>query len=178
MARRDIVVMSYGEVKRLKAVQSVIDRHITQHMAATMLGLSERQVRRLVKGVREQGDSGIIHASRGRPSNRRIPEEVRGRVLSLYQGRYPDFGPTLATEKLFECDGIKISDETLRRWLVEAGIWKKKRKRSNYRQWRQRRECFGQMVQMDGSHHDWLEGRGPKLVLMGYVDDATSRVYG
>ncbi len=178
MARKDIVVMSYGEVKRLKAVQSVIDRHITQHMAATMLGLSERQVRRLVKGVREQGDSGIIHASRGRPSNRRIPEEVRGRVLSLYQGRYPDFGPTLATEKLFECDGIKISDETLRRWLVEAGIWKKKRKRSNYRQWRQRRECFGQMVQMDGSHHDWLEGRGPKLVLMGYVDDATSRVYG
>jgi transposase len=178
MARKDIVVMSYGEVKRLKAVQSVIDRHITQHMAATMLGLSERQVRRLVKGVREQGDSGIIHASRGRPSNRRIPEEVRGRVLSLYQGRYPDFGPTLATEKLFECDGIKISDETLRRWLVEAGIWKKRRKRSGFRQWRPRKECFGQMVQMDGSHHDWLEGRGPKLVLMGYVDDATSRVYG
>jgi transposase len=178
MAGKDIVVMSYGEVKRLKALQSVIDRHITQHTAATMLGLSERQVRRLVKVVREQGDSGIVHASRGRPSNRRIPEEVRGRVLSLYQGRYPDFGPTLATEKLLECDGIKISDETLRRWLVEAGIWKKKRKRSSYRQWRQRRECFGQMVQMDGSHHDWLEGRGPKLVLMGYVDDATSRVYG
>jgi transposase len=178
MARKDIVVMSYGEVKRLKAVQSVIDRHITQHMAATMLGLSERQVRRLVKGVREQGDSGIIHASRGRPSNRRIPEEVRGRVLSLYQGRYPDFGPTLATEKLFECDGIKISDETLRRWLIEAGFWKKRRKRSGFRQWRPRKECFGQMVQMDGSHHDWLEGRGPKLVLMGYVDDATSRVYG
>jgi transposase len=178
MAGKDIVVMSYREVKRLKALQSAIDRHITQHTAATMLGLSERQVRRLVKVVREEGDSGIIHASRGRPSNRRISEEVRGRVLSLYQGRYPDFGPTLATEKLFECDGIKISDETLRRWLVEAGIWKKKRKRSSYRQWRQRRECFGQMVQMDGSHHDWLEGRGPKLVLMGYVDDATNRVYG
>lgn len=178
MAGKDMIVMSIREVKRLKALQSVIDRQITQHTAATMLGLSERQVRRLVKVVREQGDSGIVHASRGRPSNRRIPEEVRGRVLSLYQGRYPDFGPTLATEKLLECDGIKISDETLRRWLVEAGIWKKKRKRSSYRQWRQRRECFGQMVQMDGSHHDWLEGRGPKLVLMGYVDDATSRVYG
>jgi len=84
----------------------------------------------------------------------------------------------LAAEKLIECDGIKISDETLRRWLVEAGFWKKRRKRSGFRQWRPRKECFGQMVQMDGSHHDWLEGRGPKLVLMGYVDDATSRVYG
>lgn len=178
MAGKDIIVMSYGEVKRLKAVQSVIERHITQHTAATMLGVSERQVRRMVKVVREEGDIGIMHASRGRPSNRRISEEVRGRVLSLYQERYPDFGPTLAVEKLLECDGIKISDETLRRWLVEAGIWKKKRKRSSYRQWRPRRECFGQMVQMDGSHHDWLEGRGPKLVLMGYIDDATNRVYG
>jgi hypothetical protein len=81
-------------------------------------------------------------------------------------------------EKLLECDGITISDETLRRWLIEAGFWKKRRKRSAYRQWRQRKECFGQMVQMDGSHHDWLEGRGPKLVLMGYIDDATNTVYG
>ena len=178
MAGRDMIVMSIGEVRRLKAVQSAIDRHITQKTAATMLGLSERQVRRLVKDVREQGDRGIIHALRGRPSNRRIPEEIRGRVLSLYQGRYPDFGPTLATEKLLECDGIKISDETLRRWLIEAGFWKKRRKRSGFRQWRPRKECFGQMVQMDGSHHDWLEGRGPKLVLMGYIDDATNTIYG
>jgi transposase-like protein len=142
-----------------------------------MLGLCERQVRRLVKGVREKGDKGIIHKLRGRPSNRRFPEEVSGRVLSLYQERYPDFGPTLATEKLFECDGIKVSDETLRRWLIEAGFWKKRRKRSAYRQWRQRKEYFGQMVQMDGSHHDWLEGRGPKLVLMAYIDDATNTTY-
>jgi hypothetical protein len=84
----------------------------------------------------------------------------------------------LAAEKLIECDGIKISDETLRRWLIEAGFWKKRRKRSGFRQWRPRKECFGQMVQMDGSHHDWLEGRGPKLVLMAYIDDATNRVYG
>jgi transposase len=178
MAGRDIIVMSIGEVRRLKVVQSAIDRHVTQKAAASMLELSERQVRRLVKDVRDRGDRGVIHGLRGQPSNRRIPEETRDRAISLYQARYPDFGPTLATEKLFECDGIKISDETLRRWLVEAGIWKKRRKRSAYRQWRQRKECFGQMVQMDGSHHDWLEGRGPKLVLMGYVDDATSRVYG
>ena len=178
MARRDMIVMSIREVRRLKAVQSAIDRHITQKTAARMVGLSERQVRRLVKVVNEQGDKGIIHELRGRPSNRRLSEEVRGRVLSLYQERYPDFGPTFATEKLFERDGIRISDETLRRWLIEAGFWKKRRKRSSFRRWRQRKECFGEMVQMDGSHHDWLEGRGPKLVLMGYIDDATNTTYG
>jgi transposase len=178
MAGRDIVVMSIGEIRRLKAVGSTINGHVTQKTVATMLGLSERQVRRLVKDVREQGDRGIIHALRGRPSNRRIPEGTRMLALSLYHARYPDFGPTLATEKLSECDGIKISDETLRRWLIEEGLWKKRRKRSSYRQWRPRKECFGQMVQMDGSHHDWLEGRGPELVLMAYIDDATNRTYG
>jgi transposase len=170
--------MSLREVRRLKAVQSAMDRHVTQKAVASMLGLSERQVRRLVKVVREKGDKGIIHALRGHPSNRRFPEEVRGRVLSLYQERYPDFGPTLATEKLFEFDGIKVSEETLRKWLIEAGFWKKRRKRSAYRQWRPRKDCFGEMVQMDGSHHDWLEGRGPKLVLMAYIDDATNTTYG
>jgi transposase len=134
-------------------------------------------VRRLVKVVREQGDKRVIHKLRGHPSNRRFSEEVRGRVLSLYQARYPDFGPTLATEKLFEFDGIKISEETLRKWLIEAGFWKKRRKRSAYRQWRPRKECFGQMVQMDGSHHEWLEERGPKLVLMAYIDNATNTPY-
>lgn len=178
MAGRDIIVMSIGEVRRLKAVQSAIDRHVTQKTAASMLGLSERQVRRLVRDVREGGDSGVIHGLRGRPSNRRIAEETRDQALSLYRRRYSDFGPTLATEKLLECDGIKISDETLRRWLIEAGFWKKRRKRSCFRQWRPRKECFGQMVQMDGSHHDWFEGRGPKLVLMAYIDDATNTVYG
>ena len=178
MAGRDIIVMSVREIRRLKAVQSAVDRHVTQKTVAAMLELSERQVRRLVKEVRERGDRGVIHALRGRASNRRIAEERRELVLSLYHARYPDFGPTLATEKLLECDGIKISDETLRRWLMEAGFWKKRRKRSGFRQWRPRRECFGQMVQMDGSHHDWLEGRGPRLVLMGYIDDATNTIYG
>lgn len=177
MAGKDMIVMSLREVRRLKVVQSVIDRHITQKAAALILGVSERQVRRLVNVVREGGDRGIIHGLRGRPSNRRLSEEIRGRVLSLYEERYPDFGPTLATEKLFEREGIKISDETLRKWLIEGGYWKKRRKRSGFRQWRPRKVCFGQMVQMDGSHHDWLEGRGPKLVLMGYIDDATNTTY-
>lgn len=177
MAGKDIIVMSIGEVRRLKIVQSVLDRQITQKVASSMLGLSERQVRRLARSVRDQGDRGIIHGLRGRPSNRRIPEAVRGSVLSRYRERYPDFGPTLATEKLSECDGMQLSDETLRKWLINAGLWKKRRKRSGYRQWRPRKECFGQMVQMDGSHHDWLEGRGPKLVLIAYIDDATNTTY-
>jgi transposase len=178
MAGKDIIGMSLREIKKLKAVQAAIEGHITQRAAAGMLGLSERQVRRLVRVVREEGDRGIVHKGRGRPSNRRVPEEVRCRAISLYKGRYEGFGPTLASEKLLELDGIGISAETLRGWLLEAGLWHKRRKRSAHRQWRQRRECFGEMVQMDGSHHDWLEGRGPKLVLMGYRDDATGDVFG
>ncbi len=178
MVGRDMIVMSMEEVRRLKAIQTAIERHITQKTAASLLRLSERQVRRLVKAVKEEGARGIIHELRGRASNRRFPEEMREKVLSLYEERYPGFGPTLAKEKLAECDGITISDETLRKWLIEAGLWKKRRKRSIHRQWRQRKECFGQMIQMDGSHHDWFEGRGPKVVLMGYIDDFTNTVYG
>jgi len=178
MAGRDMIVMSLGELKRLKLIQSAIDRQITQKSVSTMLGLSERQVRRLVKVVREEGDRGIIHRSRGRPSNRRLSDEIRERVITLYQERYPDFGPTLATEKLLEREGIRLSDETLRKWLLERGLWKKRRKRSADRQWRPRRSCFGEMLQLDGSHHDWLEGRGSPLVLMGYIDDATNTTYG
>jgi transposase len=177
MAEKDIIRMSIREVKRLKVIQEAIERHITQRVAASMIGLSERQTRRLVRAVREEGEEGVIHRLRGRFSNRRILAEVKAKVLMLYRGRYTGFGPTLATEKLGELDGIKLSDETLRKWLMEAGLWQRRRKRSRHRQWRQRKECFGEMVQLDGSHHDWLEGRGPELVLMAYIDDATNHVF-
>jgi transposase len=178
MAGEDIISMSVREIRRLKVVQLAIEGGTTQKSAASMLGLSERQVRRLVRSVRVQGERGIIHGSRDRPSNRRIDVKIKEKVLYLYKESYPDFGPTLATEKLLERDGIKISDETLRSWLLEAGIWQKRRKRSSHRRWRERKECFGEMVQMDGSHHDWLEGRGEKLVLIATIDDATNTVYG
>jgi transposase len=177
MAERDMVVMSLGEVKRLKLIQSAIDRQISQKRVSGILRLSERQIRRLVKAVREEGDKGIINRSRGRPSNRGLSAATKEKVIALYKEKYSDFGPTFATEKLLELDGIRLSDETLRNWLIEAGLWKKHRKRSAYRQWRPRRSCFGEMVQMDGSHHDWLEGRYPALVLMGYIDDATNTIY-
>lgn len=177
MAGKDIIEMSLREVKRLKAVQEAIDGHITQKAAALMMGVCERQARRLVRVVREQGGVGIVHKARGRPSNRKTPDSVKDKTISLYKGKYRGFGPLLASEKLKEIDDIEVSDETLRRWLIESGDWRKARKRKTHRQWRQRKECFGEMLQMDGSHHDWLEGRGPELVLMGYIDDATNNVF-
>ena len=173
----DIIRMSLGELKRLKAVTEAIDQHITQKVAASMIGISERQMRRLVQAVRELGDPGVIHKARGRPSGRKTPEKMRKRVLGLYEKKYLGFGPTLAQEKLGEIDGVEISKETLRQWLLGAGLWKRVKKGSPHRSWRQRKDCFGEMVQIDGSHHDWLEGRGPRRVLMGYRDDATNKPY-
>jgi hypothetical protein len=178
MVREDIVRMSLRELKKLKVLHAVLYKRFTQKAAAAKLDLSERQVRRLLKSVRAFGDSGVIHRSRGRPSNRKHPDHLRAVVLKLYQQKYPDFGPTLASEKLLELDGFRVSRETLRQWLMVSGLWRKRRKRRGHRRWRMRKECFGEMVQMDGSHHAWLEDRGPELVLMGYIDDATNRVYG
>lgn len=177
MAGKDIIEMRLKELKRLKVINEAIEKHITQKDAASLIGVTERQIRRIVKAVRDEGDQGIIHKSRGKASHRKIPEKIKNRTLKLYKKKYHDFGPTLASEKLLEIDNITISDESLRRWLIQAGIWKRRRKRSGHKHWRQRKTCFGEMVQMDGSHHDWLERRGPELVLMGYIDDATNTVF-
>jgi hypothetical protein len=178
MATEDIFRMSSRELKRLHVVHKAIDGEITQKTAASMLDLSERQVRRQVKSVRDSGDGGIVHRGRGQPSNRRFPEGFKSRVLILCRQKYRDFGPTLASEKLLEVDGLEVNRETLRQWRLEAGLWEGKRKKRRHRQWRVRKACFGEMVQMDGSHHAWLEERGPELVLMAYIDDATNTAYG
>jgi len=178
MPERDIIRMSIRELKRVKLVQEAIGKHVTQKTAAELLDLSERHVRRLIKAVRKEGERGLVHRSRGKPSNNRIGEDVRAKVISSYKGSYMGFGPTLASEKLREREKIAVSEETMRKWLLHEGLWEQKRKRSPHRRYRERKECFGEMVQMDGSHHDWLEGRGPKLVLMGYIDDATGNVFG
>jgi hypothetical protein len=170
MAGRDIIMLSQKELKRIHIIQKVVDRVIKQVNAAEILLLSTRQIRRIAKKVKAEGEKGIIHKSRGRDSNRKTPKNIRDRVVKLYRTQYKDFGPTLATEKLFERDGIKLNDETLRTWLIESGDWKKTRKRRVYHQWRERKQYRGEMIQMDGSHHDWLEGRGPRCVLMGYWD--------
>ena len=178
MPERDIIRMSMREVKRLKAVQEAIAGQITQRHAGELLRLSERQVRRLVRAVRTEGERGVVHKGRGKPSNRQINSKTRDIAITAYKEPYMGFGPTLAMEKLREREGICVSKETLRKWLVEEGLWSRRRKGSTHRRHRERKECFGEMVQMDGSHHDWLEGRGPELVLMGYIDDATGNVFG
>jgi hypothetical protein len=178
MAGEDMIMARPGEIKRLHVIQKVLERVIKQVEAAEMLSLSSRQIRRVVKRIRLEGDGGIVHKSRGRPSNRRIPDKIRNKVLRLYRKKYEDFGPTLASEKLLERDGVRISDETLRLLLMESGDWKKSRKARGHRQWRQRKDYYGEMVQMDGSHHDWFEGRGSWCVFMGYIDDAMGEVFG
>lgn len=178
MTGKDIIKMRQEELKRLHIVKKIIDKELKQAEAIEVLELSKRQMIRIVKRVKEEGDEGIIHKSRGRPSNRKIPDKIKANVIKLYENNYKGFGPTLASEMLYERDKIKINDETLRLWLIKKGIWKKKRGRRKHRQWRPRREHFGEMVQIDGSHHDWFEERGEKGVLMGYIDDATGKYYG
>lgn len=177
MAARGIIMISNRELKRLEVLKKVIKEGIKQVEASEILELSTRQVSRLVLRVKAEGEIGVVHRLRGKKSNRLISEKQRNRVLEIYSKKYKGFGPTLFSEKLFELEKIKISDETLRNWLIVSGNWEKRRKRNKHRQWRERRSYYGQMQQMDGSHHDWLEGRGPKLVLMAYIDDATGRVY-
>jgi len=177
MAGKDIIAMTQEELKRLHVIRKALDKSITQTEAANIIGLCLRQAQRIVKAVKVEGDKGVIHKSRGQLSNRALPNKIKDKALKLYKEKYHDFGPTLGSEKLFEIDKIKLNDETLRLWLLQAGIPYKKRKARPHRQWRQRKACFGEMVQMDGSHHDWFEARGPKCVLMGYIDDATSRPF-
>jgi len=172
------VLMSRRDLKRWKVMETVIEKGLKQKKAAEILELSLRQVKRLVKRLREEGAKGIIHRGRGRVSNRKHTKEFKSRVLSRCRKAYEGFGPTLASEKLLERDHLKVNRETLRQWLMEEGLWRKRHKGWVHREWRARKACFGEMVQMDGSHHDWLEGRGPKLVLMGYIDDATGKVFG
>lgn len=177
MVGEDRVTMSGKELRRVHVIRQVLDRKLTQVKAATVLGLSPRQVRRLVARVRQEGDGGLVHRGRGQPSNRRIPEGHKTKILRLYETRYGDFGPTLAAEKLVERHGLTLSDETLRRWLRGRGIDHFARRKRPHRVWRVRKTHVGELVQLDGSHHDWFEGRGPQCVLMAYIDDASSRVF-
>ena len=177
MEEKDIITMSKREWKRARVIEEVIEKRITQREAASKIDLSERQVRRVVRRVRNEGIDGIKHHLRGKSSIKKIPEQLKDRVIALYRQRYLGFGPTLAQEKLLEIDGIQISRETLRKQLVKEGLWERRHKRTKHRRWRERKDCPGEMVQMDGSHHDWLEGRGTKLVIMAYIDDATSIAY-
>ena len=177
MTEEDGYLMREIDRKRLKVISVAANKRIKQWEAGDKLEISERQVRRLVRRYRAEGDKGLIHRLRGCESARKIKEEIRDKIVDIYVEKYKGFGPTLAQEKLAEVEDIKISRESLRKYLLEAGLWETSRKKKKHRQWRERMKYRGEMVQMDGSHHDWLEGRGPWLVRMGYIDDATGRVH-
>jgi hypothetical protein len=171
----DRIPMSQGERDVLQIMHAVLEGKRTQAEAAELLGLGVRQVRRIQRKLEAGGDGAIVHGLRGKPSNHRSDSAFKRSVLEAYRQRYHDFGPTFASEKLAE-DGLVVCPQTLRYWLIEAGLWQRKRRRDAHRSRRPRRGCFGELVQMDASEHDWLEGRGEEIVLISMIDDATSRV--
>jgi transposase len=177
MVREETVRMSVQELKRVHVIRQVMDKAVRQREASEVLGITTRQVRRLIQRVQAEGDAGLVHRGRGKPSNRRHSPGVKARVLRLYAKHYRDFGPTLAAEKLAERHGITLSAETLRQWLRARGIAHFTRRTRPHRAWRARKAHVGALLQLDGSHHDWFEGRGPRCALMAYIDDASSRVF-
>ena len=177
MTRKDKKLMSMSEVKKYEEIKRVLNGQITQAEAASILRKSERQIRRLVKRVREKGQEGLIHGLRGQESAKKISTERKEQIIDICAERYKGFSLTLSQEKLLEIEKIVINRESLRSILMEVGIWEPVRKGKRHRQWRERKYYYGEMQQLDGSIHDWLEGRGPEMVLMSFIDDATGRVF-
>ena len=171
------LLMSSRERDRLEVLGRVKRGELTLVKASELLGLSYRQAKRVYGRYREQGAAGLVHGLRGRASNRRCDAGLREQVLEAYRLKYGDFGPTLASEYLAREEGLVVGVETLRRWLLGAGLWRSRRSRPVHRRWRARKEHCGELVQMDGSHHDWFEGRRAWAVLMVLVDDATGWTY-
>ena len=169
--------MSATELDRLTVIERVRDRRLSQVDAAKQLGLTPRHVSRLVNAFERDGPTALVSKRRGRRSNHAYGDAVKTWVLGLVREHYVDFGPTLIAEKLAEKHELELSRETLRLWLMEAGLWRSRKQRDKaVHQPRNRRECLGELVQIDGSEHAWFEGRGPKCSLLVYVDDATGRL--
>jgi transposase len=172
--------MSTRELRRAEVLGRVKSHTLRLVDAAKMLELSYRQAKRLWQRYREEGAKGLQHRSAGRSSNRAKPEKFRGKVLQLIREKYSGteqerFGPTLAAEHLADEDGLEVGEETLRRWMLAEGLWSRMRRRKAHRKRRERRQHFGDLVQLDGSFHAWFEERGPRGCLMNMVDDATTR---
>jgi len=174
----EVLMMRNRDIDRLRTIRRVLDGELTQVQAGDILELRERQVRRICARVREQGNRGILHGLRGRPSNHQLdPEPLERALCALHDDpRWHDFGPTFTQEKLLSRYGIDLSEGTLRRLMTQVGLWKPRSRAEKHRAWRERRSCVGMLIQLDGSDHDWFEGRGPRCVLLVYIDDATSRI--
>ncbi|ACT06965.1 Integrase catalytic region [Dickeya chrysanthemi Ech1591] len=177
MAATTAEFFTLNEVNRLKIIQDIMDRRLTTQMAATRLGISDRQCRRLLARYREDGPLGLTNQRRGKPSNNQLPEGLAAYALNLIRQNYADFGPTLACEKLSELHGVHLAKETVRKLMTHAGLWVPRRQRApKIQQPRYRRACIGELIQIDGCEHHWFEDRGPACTALVYVDDATSRL--
>ena len=174
---KEILTMSQKEVYRLQIISEIERQRLTNLEASEILGISERQLYRIRAKVGKEGTKGVIHKLRGRKSNRGYPEAMKERIIELHKKQYWDYGPTLFSEELVKNYSLDINHETLRRWMRSEGIITSERKKRPHRKRRERRSCFGDMIQFDGSHHDWFEGRGPECCLFVCVDDATGKVY-
>ena len=174
----ELLQMSQTEIDRLQVMEKLSHKQLTQRAASRLLGISTRWVRQLQARYALRGAAGLISARRGQPSNRRLPDEERQHIATLIREHYHDFKPTLAHEKLVARHGVHCSRETVRQIMIEANLWQVKHKKATKRlhQQRTRRPCFGELVQIDGSSHDWFEGRAPCCCLIVFVDDATSKL--
>ncbi len=171
------IALSQPERDRLKVLHQVQQRQLTQRAAAARLQVSDRQVRRMLLGIRQRGDAALIHGLRGRPSNRKLAPRFEQKILARLRQRYADFGPSLAAEHLAQ-EGFAVSRETLRKWMTQAALWRPRCQRvKKIHVWRERRACFGELVMQDSSPFRWLEERGPACQLIAMIDDATSRIY-
>ena len=171
------LTMSNRDIDKLKVISNVINGHLTWNQAAEQLQLCRRQIGYLCKRVRQEGHRGILHGLRGKPSHHQLPKGLLDRAIGhLKKARYSGFGPTFAQEKLEELHGIVLSPSALRQGMIREGLWRPRQHGPEHRAWRERRACVGALVQLDGSDHDWFEGRGPRCVLIVYIDDATSRI--
>ncbi|MEI7903738.1 MAG: ISNCY family transposase [bacterium] len=171
----ETIEMSTRERRRMGLMTRVTERLLKLRAAAEMMRVSYRQAKRIWRRYREEGDAGLVHRGRGRRSSRSRPVAERKRAVALYSKKYKGFGPLLASEHLAEDHNLVVDHETLRRWLVSAGLWETRRRRESHRAARERRPRRGDLVQIDGSEHDWFEGRGARAVLMVMIDDATNR---
>ena len=174
---KGILTLSRKEIDRLMLISQIEQEKISVLEASRLLGLSQRQIYRILKRVKTEGSKGIVHKLRGRKSNRGYPEELREKIIRIYRKQYSDYGPTLFSEMLEEYHNISLNRETVRNWLRQRSITTSLRKKRPHRRKRERRSCLGELLQFDGSYHDWFEARGAECCLLNCVDDATGRVY-
>jgi transposase len=172
-----ILTMSQKEIDRLQIIKKIEGKEIKVEEGAQIIGISSRQTYRVLKRVKEEGSRGIIHKLRGKKSNRGYPEELKKKVIEIYRSNYDDYGPSLFSEQLIENHNISVDHETIRRWLRSKAITTSMRKKRPHRKRRERRSRCGELLQFDGSHHDWFEGRGAECCLLNCVDDSTGKVY-